>query len=124
MLACNKHIACTPFESKALDLQVKSAFAVAKQKVTLTALTVVFGDDDLGFNPGDKAWVKGDAYKTYGKDEYEVDGVVFVLVPLSAVLVRTDKPIPPVSPYTQWALNPMPQGGTFQFLPLEFDIKP
>lgn len=88
MYACNDHIACTPFEKRSAESDVKNGFAQIKQKTALTPLTVVFGDVDGRFCVGDTVYVSGEGYLSFGQKDYEVDGVKFILVPTKQVLLK------------------------------------
>ncbi len=79
----NKKIACTPFAVKAAATKVENGFATVENKAALTALTVVFPGrlEEGPVEVGNKVYVKADGFLTYGKEEFEVDGKRFILVP-------------------------------------------
>lgn len=85
----NKQVGCTPIENRTVASEVKSAFAVVKNKVELVELEVVFGCDD-GPSAGDKVFIKGDQVNhEWCKNVFSVGDVKVILVPLIAVqLVR------------------------------------
>jgi hypothetical protein len=83
--AFNKQIACTPVENRTVASEVKSGFAVVKNKVELVKLKVIFGCDE-GPTVGDTVFIKGDAVNhAWCKDVFNVEGVSVILVPLQFV---------------------------------------
>lgn len=75
----NRKVACTPFESLALETQGR-AFKTVKEKNDLFILKVVFGNER--YRRGDTIYVRGDV-KTlpWTREVFEVDGEKIVLVP-------------------------------------------
>lgn len=87
----NKQVACTPFQRKSVETQVKSAFATVKNKIDLTPLKVVFAGKvgDVGIAPGWTVYVRSDGFLTYGKEEFELLGKKFILVPEDRIIFVT-----------------------------------
>ena len=83
----NKLIACEPIKSNTIEAEVKKGFATTKNKIELVKLKVLFGTDE-GPNPGDSIYIMGDqvAHK-WATTVFALDGVSFILVPLSAILL-------------------------------------
>jgi hypothetical protein len=86
----NKFVACTPFERRSVQLEVRSGVASAKQKVELTPLTVVFDfqpeKDQRPLLAGWRVFVRGDEMLSqYAKEEYTIDGMTFILVPYDQI---------------------------------------
>lgn len=87
ILTCNKKVACTPFETRAIEASVSKGFAVIRQKTELIGLTVVFPPQEPAWIcAGDLVWVRGESSKlAWATDEYELEGQKFILVPLEAI---------------------------------------
>lgn len=85
----NKQIACKP-PNKIEQQQSKKVggLFVVDEKVSLTALEVVF-DSDLGFDTGDKIYVHSvNASKhAWLGAKFEAGGIEFILVPVEFVLL-------------------------------------
>jgi len=88
MITTNRLIGCSPFATKAVKAEVKNGLALVQQKTTLTPLTVLFADDLATVKVGETIYVRGDTVALqWAKHEYEIDGVKFVLVPISDILL-------------------------------------
>ena len=79
MYTPNRRVACTPFESLAIEASGK-AFKTVKEKNDLLSLTVVFGNDR--YASGSMVFVRGDV-KTlpWTREIFQVGEKRFVLVP-------------------------------------------
>lgn len=79
MYAPNRKVACTPFETLALETQGK-AFKSVREKNDLFRLTIVIGNER--YRNGDVVLVRGDI-KTlpFTREVFEVGGLKFVLIP-------------------------------------------
>lgn len=80
----NRFVITEPFETTSVQIEKRKGFAIAEQKVSITALTVLSKcrTDKLSLDPGDKVWVPGDACSyDFAKKVLEMDGVKFVIVP-------------------------------------------
>jgi hypothetical protein len=92
LYVANDRIACTPFERRSVEPEVKKAFATVKQKGELVQLAVVI-PDGYRFSKGDKVWVRGETVRAaWAGEEYEVRGERFILVPIDAVVLHEEKP--------------------------------
>jgi hypothetical protein len=86
MKTINKAVACTPYPSREVKIETKGGLPVVKQFKELTKLTVVFNTDDESYFTGDEVFVRGDSMKhPHATEIYELDGVLFVLVPYEFV---------------------------------------
>ena len=84
----NKKVACTPFPSNDIKIEVKGGLPLIRQKNELSQLTVVL-DSDCGLTAGEEVWVRGDACKhQYAKEVYEIDGKTFILIPVEMILIK------------------------------------
>jgi len=85
----NNKIACTPFEVKSAKTKVVNGFGTVENRDGLAALKVVFNSLITAgpLEPGDTVYVRADGFLTYGKDEFEVDGKKFILVPEDKVIL-------------------------------------
>jgi hypothetical protein len=82
--AFNKQIACEPIANRTVASEIKSGFAVVKNKVELVKLKVVFGCDDIQANS--YVYIKGDAVNLeWAKNVYAVEGVSVIMIPLQFV---------------------------------------
>jgi hypothetical protein len=91
----NNNIACAPFEKKSVETKVSNAFGTVAQKVTLTKLRVIYGNDKIP--AGALIYVKGDTMKhVWANEEFEVDGQTVILVPQASVFL-VDFPLPPAN---------------------------
>lgn len=95
VVSLNDKIACTPFPKKSIQMEVKTGFAVVKQKVDLIQLEVVFDFENNEFRAeaGDKIWIRGEFFNAvWAKEEFEleVEGEKkrFIFVPADAVLLQ------------------------------------
>lgn len=94
--SCNKYIATAPLvRQRAVETKVIAGMEVTNDKLTLVPLTVVFAS--VGYGAGDVIYVDGGAASIdqVAKKVYEVDGVAFILVPDTFVLlakVQIQKP--------------------------------
>lgn len=86
-------VALSPFPTTSIEKENKGGFVVVKQKVSLTALRVVFGttSDVISVPTGSIAYVRGDSVTLpWAKEVFEVAGHQFILAPIDAVqLVET-----------------------------------
>lgn len=87
----NKQVACEPIANRTVASEVKSGFAVVKNKVELVKLKVLFDTvmmivgEPLIFQ-GDHVYIKGDAVNhDFAKTVYMIDGINFILIPLQFV---------------------------------------
>ncbi len=84
--AFNKQIACEPIQNRTVASEIKSGFAVVKNKVELVKLKVIFGDQDEEIAPGDMVYIKGDTVNhPFCKDVFMIEGVPVILIPLQFV---------------------------------------
>jgi len=75
----NRKVACTPFESLAIETQ-GTAFKTVKQKTTLYRLKVLIGNER--FSVGSFVFVRGDVVTLpWTKEVFEQGGDRFILVP-------------------------------------------
>lgn len=86
----NKQVACEPIANRTVASEIKSGFAVVKNKVELVKLKVLFGTDMVAgekyLAPGTFIYIKGDAVNhDFAKTVYTVYGVSFILIPLQFV---------------------------------------
>ncbi len=82
----NRTVACSPFENKTVEASVKSGFATMKQKQTLTAHRVLFGNSDIP--SGAIVYVHAaQAAHAWAKNIFEKDGAQFIFVPQDQVLL-------------------------------------
>ena len=84
----NKQVACEPIANRSVASEIKSGFAVVKNKVELVKLKVLFGmvPEEGRMRPGDYLYIKGDAVNhEFAKTVYTLDGVSFILIPLQFV---------------------------------------
>ena len=95
LIPVNGLIACEPPASTQAAVKVQGGFGRVQQKTQLTALKVVFGNDCLPSQAkilvptGWVAYVSGEqvAAHQWAKQVYEHEGVKFILVPESVVLM-------------------------------------
>ena len=81
-----KTVACEPFTTTGVETEIRHGMGTIKQKVTLTALEVVFFG--CGLNPGDIVYTRGVNNKAnWGKEIFEVGGRKIILVPDSDILL-------------------------------------
>jgi hypothetical protein len=97
--AVNDMVAVEPFPKSEAPTQVtKSGFTRDTRKGTLIPLRVVFGTTD--FPENSTVYVKSDnAIHPWAKEVFELEGKTFVIIPKTAILLRTWAPY--VSP-TPW----------------------
>lgn len=92
----NGKIAVKPIDLKGLQINVNKGFGRIEQKTSLVTLEVLFLNVNLGMitrssepavivGPGDKVLMRGDTYANYAANEYELDGVKYVLIDSSQV---------------------------------------
>ncbi len=75
----NNRVACTPFESLAIET-TGGAFKTVKQKTSLLRTKVVMGNSD--YPEGVLVYLRGDVVTLpWTKEIFEVDGQKFILVP-------------------------------------------
>lgn len=90
MYIFNRTVACTPFPSTSIKVEVKAGLPVMKHRAELTALQVVYsqGEYDDTFTPGTTVWVRGDACKhDFARAVYEVEkDKPFILVPQDMIV--------------------------------------
>jgi hypothetical protein len=76
----NRKIACSPFARKSIEVKVQKGFGSVAQKLALTPLRVLFGNDDVP--AGSVVYLRGDTMKqTWASEEFELDGQTVILVP-------------------------------------------
>lgn len=96
--AMNNFVGVEPFKTNTVEKKTTNAFAVAQQKVDLTPLKVVHGTENIP--TGATVYVRGDlCAEPDGKKVYEIDGVKFILIPVTEVKV-VRKPV-----QSNWWLN-------------------
>ena len=79
-------VACTPFPAASIELEHRKGFTMAKQKVALTPLEVVFATEDQEYWPGMVIYVNGDCQThIWAKQVYEMNDQKFILVPVEFV---------------------------------------
>lgn len=85
MEAMNDRVACTPFPTNAVEKNVTGrGFATAKQTISLTALTVVYGNEKIP--AGSTVYVRGDlCLDGDAKRVFEVEGKSVVFIPISEI---------------------------------------
>lgn len=77
--APNRRLACTPFETLALETQGKT-FKSVREKNDLFRLSVVFGNER--YRPGDVVYVRGDIKSLpFTREVFEIGGDKFILIP-------------------------------------------
>lgn len=82
----NKLVALTPFENKGVEKTTRNGFTTAKNKGSLTALTVVFNSGSFYY--GTTVYVRSSlAFEQVGAEEFELDGKKFILVPEDRILL-------------------------------------
>lgn len=91
-LTVNGKVACTPFEKRSVESEVRQGFAMVKQKKTLTRLEVVFAYEDKvsgnWYSPGNGVWLKAEmCVHQWAKEVFTYDGKSFILVPAELVQV-------------------------------------
>lgn len=91
MVVTNNQVACEPFATRSVVTAVKSNFAVAQQKRTLTGLQVLIADVDGKFPVGSTVFVRSDQCNApWASEEYDVGAAPFILVPFASIqLVRS-----------------------------------
>lgn len=81
----NKKIACTPFESLAIQ-KTGTNFITAKQKSELMETKVLFPDTEDVYEAGQRVFIRGDAMTLpWTREVFEFQGTKFILVPMDAV---------------------------------------
>lgn len=87
----NNKVALSPFPTQSVEKENKGGFVVVKQKVSLTPLRIVFGNENVEgtmvYAPtGAVAYVRGDSVTLpWAKEVFEIEGQKFILAPLDAV---------------------------------------
>lgn len=82
----NKHIAVEPFPSQSLEKEIKGGVLVLKQKGSLQQLRVIFGNEDYAI--GQAVYLRSERYTaTWAKEVFEVEGVRFIVIPETEVLL-------------------------------------
>ena len=82
----NKTIATEPFAKTSIEVNVKSGFSTINQKLTLTALKVLVGNERI--QKGSLVYVPADAFKhQWAKMVYKLDDMEFILMPEDFVLL-------------------------------------
>lgn len=95
LIPVNGNIACEPPASTQVEIKVQGGFGRVSQKTQLTGLKVVFGNENLPEMPkvlaptGSTVYLNGEqvAAHQWSKKVYEHEGVKFILVPESVVLM-------------------------------------
>lgn len=94
----NNYVACKPFETLAIQKQ-GSNFITVKQKSSLYWTEVIYNvDHNFAVGPGTKVAVAGtDLTLPWSRTVYNNDGVEFILIPMTNVLLvhrPDDLPVP------------------------------
>ena len=83
----NNRVAVKPFVTLQPETKGKT-FVTVKQKTSLYSSEVVFGNED--YDKGWTVYVRGDSNQTqWAKDKWEHEGVEFILIPASDILLVT-----------------------------------
>lgn len=91
----NKKVACKPFATTALvkNDRLVPGMILVEQKVSLTALEIVYGDDGGMYRPGGLVYVRGDMAKAHwAKEVFEVEGQLIILVPEDQIMLYSFEP--------------------------------
>jgi hypothetical protein len=91
IIAYKNKVALAPFAKTGVQAQVTNGFAKMAHKSSLEALEVVFGNG-ADLYPGDVVFVHADGAKSWGKDEFDVEGKTVVLCPLDKILLVKQRP--------------------------------
>lgn len=105
LIPVNEKIACTPPESTQMKVKVAGGFGRVEQKTQLTGLKVVFGNERAPAMPnvlaptGCTVYVSGEALAAHAwaKQVYEHEGVKFIMVPVSMIVLIAPEGVAPVT---------------------------
>jgi len=87
----NNHTACAPFESTSMKQTIKRGMATIEQKTNLAKTITVFASEKFPA-PGVAVYLRGESIAhEWAKQVYDLgDGVKFILVPDSFILMSED----------------------------------
>ncbi len=82
MLTFNRVVATEPFEKTSMTPQIRNGMALIEQKIKLTALKVVVGNQTGTINKGDIVYLDGTCYTSpWAKKVMQLGEMDFILVP-------------------------------------------
>ena len=90
-LVLNGKVACEPFVTNSVEKEIRNGIAIPKQRGTVTQLRVVMTSPgkETVFAVGDRIYLRAEQFHlNWAKEVFEVNGVKFILVPESEVLLR------------------------------------
>ena len=83
----NKRVGCAPFQNRNVKSQVVSKGLVGiAQKLELTKLEILVGDDEGRYLPGDLVYVRGESAKDLWASPIALNGLEVILVPFDAIV--------------------------------------
>ena len=89
VLTTNKRVGCEPFANRNVKSQVVSKGVLGiTQKLELTKLKGLVGDDEGVYVPGSFVYVRGESVKDLWSTPMSLEGVQVILVPFEAIVAK------------------------------------